>query len=377
MAGFRTQASVEMLYRLTGKRCSIELCAGAGGLANSVSWVYLGEDLHNDSFLEGGEFVVTTGLFTKDGGTLGDFVEALVAHHCAALLVNIGPYLSREDLTGELIARCESVDLPLFVMPWKIHLVDLMQEISSVLLNERQREGGLDAAFEAAIYQSPAPGSVLHGLHQFGFPTHAPYRVVVIHNLVDPSTVRSALNRKSIRYHLFRHDNLHVLVHGLESPGITESELTALLCRSPGTTIGMSGSISDLAELGSAFKRALFSLSVADLWQRPFVSFAELGALQLLFCVSDQRLLEDLCTTYLGPLVSYDEQHDSDLVRTLRAFLLADCSVQVAARQLPAHRNTVTYRIRRIKEILGVGLDQATEKFNLLLALYIREYLSM
>ena len=51
-------------------------------------------------------------------------------------------------------------------------------------------------------------------------------------------------------------------------------------------------------------------------------------------------------------------------------------AVETALR-LPAHRNTVVYRVRRIKEVLQLNIDQATVKFNLLLALYIREYLSM
>ncbi|SER60084.1 PucR C-terminal helix-turn-helix domain-containing protein [Propionibacterium cyclohexanicum] len=377
MGGFRTETSVEMLHRLTAGRFSLELCAGASGLANSVSWVYLGEDLRNVEFLRGGEFVITTGLFTKDGTTVDEFVGALIEHGCAALLVNLGPYLDRSQLSAELLARCDTTEFPLFVMPWEIHLVDIMQEISVALLDARHREGGLDAAFEAAIYQQPVPTSVLHGLHQFGFPTHAPYRVAVIHNLVDLTPIRSALNRTGVRYHIFRHDNLHVLVHGAEAPGTSESEISALLCRHSSTSVGMSATIPDLSELGSAFRRALFSLSVADLWQRPYVSFAELGALQLLFCVSDSRMLEDLCASYLGPLIAYDEAHESDLVRTLQVFLLADGSVRLTAERLPAHRNTVVYRMRRIKEILGVTLDLATEKFNLLLALYIREYLAM
>lgn len=44
-----------------------------------------GEDLRNISFVGGGEFVITTGLFTRDGSALGDLVEALIDHDCAAL----------------------------------------------------------------------------------------------------------------------------------------------------------------------------------------------------------------------------------------------------------------------------------------------------
>lgn len=375
--GFETQTTVGSLHDLAARRHRVELLAGAAGLRNSVSWVYLAEDINNASFLRGGEFVITTGLFAKDGNSLGEFIEAMAAGGCSAVLVNVGDYLSRRQVDEQAVPLCERLGLPLFVMPWQVHLVDVMREFSAALLNDRQRQSSLDAAFEAAIYQSSAPTSVVHGLHQFGFPERAPYRVVVMHNLDHPAAVRSAFNRRGMRYHLFRHDNLHVLVHALGQPALCEAELVDLLGIRPGMSVGISAVLDDLAELGAAYRRALFSLSVAELWQRPYVSFAELGALQLLFCVSDQRLLEDLRTTYLGRLETYDADHGSDLVRTLRVFLLSDCSVRRTAEKLPAHRNTVVHRMGRVKDVLGVDFDDASAKFNLLLAFYIREYLAM
>lgn len=372
-----TQTSVETLYKLSQRKYSVELRAGAVGLRNPVSWVYLAEDVSNASFLKGGELIITTGLFTKEGISLDDFLDTMLLRDCSAVLINVGPYLSRADISERIVELCEGAALPLLVMPWEVHLVDIMQELSALLLQDRQRESSLDAAFEAAIYQSPAPYNVLQGLHQFGFPSEGAYRVAVIHNLQIPARAKASLNRKGVQYHLFRHDNLHVLVYSLEEPSIRVEELDELLCYYDGVSVGTSGAIENLTDVGAAFKRALFSLSVAELWQRPFVTFEELGMLQLLFCVSDQRVLEDLFETYLGALAGYDAEHDSDLLHTLEVYLLADSNLLETARRLPAHRNTVVYRMRRVKEILGVNLDQATTKFNLLLALYIREYLSM
>lgn len=377
MAGSMTQESVETLYQVSQRKYSLELRAGEAGLRNPVTWVYLAEDVRNTSFLKGGELLITTGLFTKDGTSLEDFIETMLISDCSAIVVNVGPYLSEAEITERIVELCDRAALPLFVMPWKVHLVDVMREFSALLLQDRQRESSLDAAFEAAIYQSPTPYTVLRGLHQFGFPPQGAYRLAVIHNLTSPARTKSELNRRGIHYHLFRHDNLHVLVYSVVEPSIRVEELDELLCYYDGISVGTSGVIENLADLGNAFKKALFSLSVAELWQRAFVSFEELGMLQLLFCVSDQRVLEDLLDTYLGPLADYDQEHDSDLLHTLKVFLLTDCKLQETATRLPAHRNTVVYRMHRIKEILAVDFDQATVKFNLLLALYIKEYLSM
>ncbi|MFT4108518.1 PucR family transcriptional regulator [Propionicimonas sp.] len=373
--GVETQVSV--LYECAREKYAVDLCAGADGLANATTWVYLAEDINNASFLKGGELVITTGLFTREGVSLLDFVRMLAMRDCSGVLVNVGPYLGVDDLTGAVREFCDANHLPLFTMPWEVHLVDIMQEFSMLLLEERQRLGSINAAFEAALYQTPVPERALRGLHQAGFDAGLPYRVAVIHNLAIPGKLSSPLNRRGVRYHLFRHENLHVLVYQRRDGGLSDEQLVDLICYCDGVALGMSGVIPDLAELGSAYRRALFSLAVAELWQRPYVGFDELGMLQLLFCVSDQRLLEDLHDTYLGALEDYDRQHDTELVHTLKVYLLADGNLLEAAARLPAHRNTVVYRLRRVKEILEVNLEQATVKFNLLLALYIREYLSM
>jgi hypothetical protein len=365
------------LFEVARAKYGLELRAGADGLSNEASWVHMADSLPNAAFLKGGEFVITTGLFVKSGVSLIDFTKELASRGCSAILVNVGLNVSAADIGREVIDFCDSNHLPLFTMPWEVRIVDVMQDYAAVMLQESQRVGSLDSAFESAIYQIPAPEVVLRGLAKFGFEQQGTYRVGVVHNLESPGRVTSRLNRRGIHYHLFEHNNLQVFVFDFGRGELSEDELIEMVCYADPVTVGMSGVLTDLAQLGAAFKRALFSLAVAELWQRRFVGFGELGMLQLLFCVSDQALLEDLHATYLGALEEYDQQHEANLVNTLKVYLLADCNLLESAARLPAHRNTVVYRVRRIKEILGVDLDSATVKFNLLLALYIREYLAM
>lgn len=60
-----------------------------------------------------------------------------------------------------------------------------------------------------------------------------------------------------------------------------------------------------------------------------------------------------LVEAVLGPLLRYDDQHDSDLVTTLRTFLALDRSAQITADTLHVHRQTLTYRLRRVNELTG------------------------
>ena len=71
-------------------------------------------------------------------------------------------------------------------------------------------------------------------------------------------------------------------------------------------------------------------------------------------------------TSVLEPLTAQDAE--SDLVRTLEVFLDSNCSTSEAAQMLKVHRNTVANRIRRITEILGVGLDEPETRLSLQLA---------
>ena len=51
------------------------------------------------------------------------------------------------------------------------------------------------------------------------------------------------------------------------------------------------------------------------------------------------------------PLVAYDEQYETDLVRTLETFLEADGNVAGTAQRLFTHRHTIYYRLERVREL--------------------------
>jgi purine catabolism regulator len=98
-------------------------------------------------------------------------------------------------------------------------------------------------------------------------------------------------------------------------------------------------------------------------------AFDDLGVYRLLFAAEQLPELRSFHDESLGALLEYDEQHGGELLRTLDAFFAAKCSPKEAASLLAVHRNTVLYRLERIREITGLDLDDAAVRLRLHLAL--------
>ncbi|MXV89250.1 MAG: PucR family transcriptional regulator [Acidimicrobiia bacterium] len=75
-------------------------------------------------------------------------------------------------------------------------------------------------------------------------------------------------------------------------------------------------------------------------------------------------------TSYAGsvlePVLEMDTE--GDLLETLEAYLDASCSTTGAAHRLGVHRNTVSNRVRRVADVLGIRLDDPEVRLSLQLA---------
>jgi hypothetical protein len=99
------------------------------------------------------------------------------------------------------------------------------------------------------------------------------------------------------------------------------------------------------------------------------VAGAEIGMHRLLLAGAPDELRSALRRRVLGPLLTYDAEQNSDLVRSVRVFLECSGSPARAAKVLHVHVNTLRYRIGRASELLGVDLTNFTEQVEVYLAL--------
>lgn len=71
-------------------------------------------------------------------------------------------------------------------------------------------------------------------------------------------------------------------------------------------------------------------------------------------------------------MIAYDKAHKSFCLETLYQYLICSGSIQKIAEAMFCHRNTVNYRVRILRETLGLPLDNVQDRFELLAAFYVR-----
>jgi PucR family transcriptional regulator, purine catabolism regulatory protein len=134
-------------------------------------------------------------------------------------------------------------------------------------------------------------------------------------------------------------------------------------------TVARSRHASDPADLHRAGAEALLAANVAEARGLAELSFEETGAYRLLLPAmsEDPTELEGFFDETVAPLVAYDEQYETELVRTLETFLDADGNVAGTAERLFTHRHTIRYRLERVKELtsLDVGSTDGRERLSL------------
>jgi DNA-binding PucR family transcriptional regulator len=92
--------------------------------------------------------------------------------------------------------------------------------------------------------------------------------------------------------------------------------------------------------------------------------FADLGLYQIMQDRATGNDVDGFVRRWLGPLLDYDTDHNTQLVQTLAEFLDSGGSYDSAAATLTIHRSTLRYRLRRIREVGRLDLGDAETRLN-------------
>jgi sugar diacid utilization regulator len=142
-----------------------------------------------------------------------------------------------------------------------------------------------------------------------------------------------------------------------------------------GVVAGRSRVAVDPMDLHRAAAEALLAANVAHPDDQDpdsrLLSFEDTGAYRLLLPAmsDDPAELERFYTDTISPLIAYDEQYGTELVRTLEAFLANDGSMAATYKQLFTHRHTIRYRLERVKELTGLDVNSTDGRERLSLGL--------
>ncbi|MBO8140749.1 MAG: XylR N-terminal domain-containing protein [Firmicutes bacterium] len=138
-------------------------------------------------------------------------------------------------------------------------------------------------------------------------------------------------------------------------------------------SIGISRESTSLEELRAVFREceAVLELQRAFGHRSQVVHVDQLGAFALLYAGTSQETLVAYARRVLGPLLSYDERRNAQLVPTLYWFLTFEGNLKRTAEALNLSISGLKYRLQRLQEIGGFDIGNPETRFDLQLAVRI------
>lgn len=129
-------------------------------------------------------------------------------------------------------------------------------------------------------------------------------------------------------------------------------------------------------QINKSYQEALKVLELKEQFPQELqntYSYQELGIYQFLNDLYHIRTKEQYKNSAIEKLKEYDHKHQSNLLKTMKAYLECDNNVQEAAKVLHVHTNTLNYRLKRITEIADMDLKDPNQKITFYLDLKIEE----
>ena len=141
------------------------------------------------------------------------------------------------------------------------------------------------------------------------------------------------------------------------------------------TVIGI-GTVSEhLRELSDSYKEAQTAIDVGKVFdtEKSIINYENLGIGRLIY-----QLPTTLCEIFLSEVFKKNsiDSLDQETLFTINKFFENNLNVSETSRKLFVHRNTLVYRLEKIKKLTGLDLRQFDHAIVFKVALMVRKYLS-
>lgn len=138
--------------------------------------------------------------------------------------------------------------------------------------------------------------------------------------------------------------------------------------------IGIGTPARHIRELADRYKEALISIDVGKVFDtsKTIISYENLGIGRLIY-----QLPTTLCEIFLSEVFKRNpvEALDQETLFTIDKFFENNLNVSETSRKLFVHRNTLVYRLEKIKKITGLDLREFDHAIIFKVALMVKKYL--
>ena len=141
------------------------------------------------------------------------------------------------------------------------------------------------------------------------------------------------------------------------------------------TVIGIGTAVENIKDLARSYKEAQVALEVCkDLdTEKNIISYENLGIGRLIY-----QLPTTLCEMFLQEVFKNGslDNLDRETLLTIQSFFENNLNVSETSRKLFVHRNTLVYRLEKIRKITGLDLREFDHAITFKVALMVKRYLT-
>ena len=139
--------------------------------------------------------------------------------------------------------------------------------------------------------------------------------------------------------------------------------------------IGISTIVDNIKDLARAYKEAQVALDVGKVFEteKNIISYENLGIGRLIY-----QLPTTLCEMFLQEVFKKGslESLDRETLMTIQSFFENNLNVSETSRKLFVHRNTLVYRLEKIRKLTGLDLREFEHAITFKVALMVKKYLN-
>ncbi len=139
--------------------------------------------------------------------------------------------------------------------------------------------------------------------------------------------------------------------------------------------IGIGASAENIRDLARSFKEAQVALEVGKVFdtEKDIIAYENLGIGRLIY-----QLPTTLCEMFLHEVFKKGslESLDQETLMTIQCFFENNLNVSETSRKLFVHRNTLVYRLEKIRKITGLDLREFEHAITFKVALMVKKYLT-
>ena len=320
--------------------------------------------------------VLSSLLFLKyQPENLINVIKKLIDYRTSGLAVKS---IILKDLPKDVIDYCNKHSFPVFLFSEN---EGYFENIITFIMDEIRQSADYTRFEEklSLLSQDNLSGLEVQRIAMELFPElELPYKLAAINPQLNETTFYKKLrhSHKLLKVPVYSFCNTYVTALPAGTAQIYHEKfqtiINSLYLNERACYTGYSDIHDKMDEFHYAFNECFYACTYAQKQKLPAITFAQLGLSQILYPYRNNYWMSRYCSHILNAIQNYDKKHCSNLMETAVIYVKNGGDTIHTSQVLHVHKNTVRYRITKLKELIPAGDEN---DFYEQLAIVIQNYL--